>query len=54
MGWRKRFFVVHGVFSSVIMLFVGCWLFVVDLKMVCTSWSDRFLVLFSARIGGLD
>ena len=53
MGWKRRFFVVHCVFSSVIMLFVGCWLFVVDLKLVCTRWSDRLLFLFSARMGGL-
>ena len=52
-GGTGDFFVVHCVLSSVIVLFVGCWLFVVDLKLVCTRWSDRFLFLFSARMGGL-
>ena len=52
-GGKGDFFVVHCVLSSVIMLFVGCWSFVVDLKQVCTRWLERFLFLFSARMGGL-
>ena len=53
MEWGRKFFVVHCLFSSVIMLFVSCWLFVVDLELACTRWSHRFLFLFSARMGGL-
>ena len=37
-GGTGDIFVVHCVVSSVIVLFVGCWLFVVDLKLVCTRW----------------
>ena len=33
-GGTGDFFVAHCVVSSVIVLFVGCWLFVVDLKLV--------------------
>ena len=52
-GGTGNCFVVHCVVSSVIVLFVGFWLFVVDLKLVCTRWLDRFLFPFSARMGGL-